>query len=85
MTATADLTIIESLIDQTMKLSALDREIFLNRLHDRFHEEEEAVSDELSDDMKATLDRRWEEIVTGKVKCRDGFEVLAEIREMYGV
>ena len=34
---------------------------------------------ELDDEFRTTLDRRWEEIVSGKVKCRDAFEVLNEI------
>lgn len=33
--------------------------------------------------MKATLDHRWEEIVSGKVQCRDAFEVHAEMRAKY--
>ena len=34
---------------------------------------------ELDDELRKTLDRRWEEIVSGKVKCRDAFEVLNDI------
>ena len=33
----------------------------------------------LDDEFRATLDRRWEEIVAGTVTCRDAFEVLNEI------
>ena len=46
---------------------------------------EPVVSEPLSDEMKATLDRRWEEIESGKVKCRDAFDVLAEVRARYNV
>jgi putative addiction module component (TIGR02574 family) len=69
MTATA-----EALLDQALKLSEEDR----TELVDHLAQSIEPESD-LSDDEKSTLDRRWEEIVSGKVKCRDAFEVIAEI------
>ena len=31
------------------------------------------------------LDRRWEEITSGKVQTQDGFEVLAKLRAKYGI
>lgn len=44
-----------------------------------------ASEEPLTSDMQATLDRRWEEITSGKVQCRDAFEVLAELRAKYNV
>ncbi|MFN0077734.1 MAG: addiction module protein [Prosthecobacter sp.] len=44
-----------------------------------------ASEEPLSSDMQATLDRRWDEITSGKVQCRDAFEVLAELRAKYHV
>jgi hypothetical protein len=44
-----------------------------------------APEEPLSSDVKATLDRRWEEIVSGKVQCRDAFEVLAELKAKHNV
>ncbi|MBL9117250.1 MAG: addiction module protein [Verrucomicrobiaceae bacterium] len=69
MTATA-----ESLLHQALKLSEQDR----SELVDQLAESIEPEAD-LSDEEKSTLDRRWDEIVSGKVKCRDAFEVIAEI------
>ncbi len=40
---------------------------------------------ELPDGLADTLDRRWEEIVSGRVVCRDAFEVLAELRAKHHV
>ena len=44
-----------------------------------------ASEEPLTSDMQATLDRRWEEITSGKVQCRDAFEVLAELRAKFNV
>ena len=75
MTATA-----ESLLHQALKLSEQDR----SELVDQLAESIEPEAD-LSDEEKSTLDRRWEEIVSGKVKCRDAFEVIEELRAKYPV
>jgi hypothetical protein len=44
-----------------------------------------ASEEPLTSDMQATLDRRWEEITSGKVQCRDAFEALAELRAKHNV
>ena len=75
MTATA-----ESLLHQALKLSEQDR----SELVDQLAESIEPEAD-LSDEEKSTLDRRWDEIVSGKVKCRDAFEVIEELRAKYAV
>ena len=72
---------VESVLSLAMTLSEQDRAIVAEQLHDSISLAEEPLSDE----MKATLDRRWEEIESGKVKCRDAFEVLAELRVKYNV
>ena len=74
MTATID-----SVLSLAMTLSDEDRAIVAEQLIDSVAPPPE----ELSDEVKATLDRRWEEIVSGKVRCRDAFEVLAELRAKY--
>ena len=74
MTATID-----SVLSLAMTLSDEDRAIVAEQLIDSVA----PPTEELSDEAKATLDRRWEEIVSGKVQCRDAFEVLAELRAKY--
>lgn len=69
MTATA-----ESLLHQALKLSDQDRSELVDQLAESIGPEPA-----LSDEEKSTLDRRWDDIVSGKVKCRDAFEVLADI------
>lgn len=74
-------TTVESIVSQAMLLSDEERSAVVDRLVESFHHDQ----DELPDEMKDTLDRRWEEIVSGKVKCRDAFEVLDELRAKYNV
>ncbi len=40
-----------------------------------------ASEEPLTTDMQATLDRRWEEITSGKVQCEDAFVVLDRIQK----
>ena len=39
----------------------------------------------LPEGLTETLDRRWEEIVSGRVECRDAFEALDELRAKHCV
>lgn len=78
MTATA-----EALLSDLLTLPEEDRLEIAERLQDSVQAGHE--DNGLEDGMKATLDRRWEEIVSGKVQCRDAFEVLAEMRAKYHV
>ena len=64
-----------------MTLSEQDRAIVAEQLNDSISLAEEP----LSDDMKATLDRRWEEIESGKVKCIPHEQVMANMRAKYGL
>lgn len=80
-------TTAESLLPTLLSLSEEDRLMLADRLQksvfDRASEAEPENADDLSDEMKTILDRRWEEIVSGKVQTRDAFEVLAELRAKY--
>jgi hypothetical protein len=80
-------TTAESLLPTLLSLSEEDRLMLADRLQksvfDRAPNDEPENADDLSDEMKTTLDRRWEEIITGKVQTRDAFEVLAELRAKY--
>ena len=73
----------ETLLSSLLKLPEDDRIELAERLQQSVNDmtEDEPISDEL----RATLDRRWEEIESGKVKCRDAFEVLTELRAKYNV
>lgn len=70
----------KSLLNQALQLSERDRSELVDQLAESI-----APEPELSDEEKSTLDRRWEEIVSGKVKCRDAFEVIDELRAKYAV
>ncbi len=70
--------IAETLLSQDLKLSEEDRVELVDQLTDSIE-----PNDQLSDEEKSSLDRRWEEIVSGKVKCRDAFEVIDELMAKY--
>ena len=72
---------VESVLSLAMTLSEQDRAIVAEQLHDSISLAEEPLSDE----MKATLDRRWEEIESGKVKCIPHDQVMANMRAKYGL
>lgn len=38
---------------------------------------------ELPDDLGETLDRRWNEIISGRVECRDAFEALNDVEARF--
>ncbi len=46
---------------------------------------DKAALSDLPDGLTEALDRRWEEIVSGRVECRDAFEALDELRAKYCV
>jgi len=73
-------TAVESIVTQAMQLSEEERGEIVDLLAGSLQPE-----DELSDEMKATLDRRWEEIESGKVKCIPHEEVMARLRTKLGV
>ena len=73
MTATT-----EQILNQALTLDEHERVELAERLWDSV--EPQHREDDLSDEQKATLDRRWEEIESGKVKCRPVKEVISELR-----
>lgn len=68
-----------AILEQVSHLTDAECELVYRGLGERLYGHAEAPDEPLSDEMKGTLDRRWEDIVSGKVKCRDAFEVLDEI------
>jgi putative addiction module component (TIGR02574 family) len=61
--------------EQALKLPAEDREVLAQELWDSLDDEP------LDPEFKAMLDRRWEEIQSGKVKTIPHEEVMARARE----
>ena len=45
----------------------------------KIHEIVDPSVEDCDAELKASLDRRWEDIVSGKVKCHDAFAALDEI------
>lgn len=78
MTATA-----ESILSNLLTLPEEDRLEIAERLQDSVYGT--PSPGEISDDLKDTLDRRWEEIESGKVKCIPHDEVLTRLRAKYGI
>ena len=72
---------VDSVLSLAMTLSDQDRAIVAEQLMESVPPHDE----ELSEEMKATLDRRWEEIVSGKVQCIPHDEVMSRLRSKYGV
>ncbi|SKA95270.1 putative addiction module component, TIGR02574 family [Prosthecobacter debontii] len=80
MTATA-----ESILSNLLTLSEEDRLEIADRLQSSVYGPPGESEDvELSDEMKATLDRRWEEIESGKVECIPHEQVMAKLKAKYG-
>jgi len=73
MTATA-----EQILAQAMNLNESERVALAERLWESV--ESHRSDDDFTDEQKATLDRRWEEIVTGKVKCRPFKDTIEDLR-----
>jgi putative addiction module component (TIGR02574 family) len=76
MTTTA-----ENILNQALTLDDSERA----QLAERLWQSVEPAPTDLTDEQKAMLDRRWEEITSGKVQTQDGFEVLAKLRAKYGI
>ena len=66
---------LQEIKEQALKLSPEDREILAQELWDSLDDQP------LDPELKAELDRRWEEIVSGKVKTIPHEEVMAHISE----
>jgi hypothetical protein len=71
---------VESVLETALKLSDEERELIYLKLGDTLYQPKDEGDAEISNAMKGTLDRRWEEIESGKVKCEDAFVVLERLR-----
>jgi putative addiction module component (TIGR02574 family) len=72
MTTTA-----ENILNQALTLDDSERA----QLAERLWESVEPAPADLTDEQKAMLDRRWEEITSGKVECRPFKETISELRQ----
>jgi putative addiction module component (TIGR02574 family) len=79
MTATA-----ESLINTLLELPEEDRMEIVERLQDSLFDTSHPT-EAITDELKATLDRRWEEIESGKVKCIPHETVMANLKARHGL
>jgi putative addiction module component (TIGR02574 family) len=66
---------LDEIKEQALKLSPVDRETLAQELWSSLDEEP------IDPELKTELDRRWDEIVTGKVKTIPHEEVMAKARE----
>ena len=73
----------ESILSTLLTLPEEDRLEIAERLHDSVWPS--PADEDLNADMKATLDRRWEEIESGKVRCIPHAEVMANMRAKHGL
>ena len=71
-----------SLFEQATQLSDAECEELYEQLGSHLYRQE--AEEPLTSEMKSTLDRRWEEIVTGKVQCIPHSQVMSELRAKYG-
>ena len=65
-----------ALLDQVRHLPQSEREELYWQLGDSLFAK---AGQEAEGELKTTLDRRWNEITSGTVQCRDAFEVLNQI------
>ena len=74
-----------AILEQVSHLTDAECELVYRGLGERLYGYAEAPDEPLSNEMKGTLDRRWEEIVSGKVKCIPHDEVMSDLRAKYGL
>lgn len=73
-----------AILEQVDHLTEAECELIYEKLADRLHGLHEP-DDSLSDEVKHTLDRRWEEIVSGTVQGIPHEVLMKELREQYAV
>ncbi len=82
-------TTAESIFEQTLNLSDEERLNLFHLLEESLYPSPPTPSQnqsvDLSDEGKAMLDRRWEAITSGKVKCISHEEVMRKIRHRHAV
>lgn len=74
-----------AILEQVAHLTDAECELVYRGIGERLYGAAEAPDEPLSDEMKDTLDRRWEEIVSGKVQCIPHEKLLQELQAKYGV
>jgi putative addiction module component (TIGR02574 family) len=74
-----------AILEQVSHLTDAECELVYRGLEERLYGATESGGEPLSDEMKQTLDRRWDEIVSGKVKCIPHDEVMTKMRAKYGI
>jgi putative addiction module component (TIGR02574 family) len=78
MTATT-----EQILNQALALDDSERAELTERLWESI--EPQRPADDLSDAQKSMLDQRWEDIVSGKVKCLSHEEVMTKLKAKYAL
>lgn len=73
----------ESILSTLLTLPEEDRLEIAERL--QYSVSPVPTDEDLTDEMKSTLDRRWEEIESGKVRCIPHAEVMASMRAKHGL
>jgi putative addiction module component (TIGR02574 family) len=79
MTATA-----ESLMNTLLELPEEDRMEIVERLQESIFDTS-CPAEDITDELKATLDRRWQEIESGKVKCIPHETVMENLKARHGL
>ncbi len=79
MTTTA-----ESLMNTLLDLPEADRMEIVERLQDSLFDVPQPA-EEISEELKATLDRRWQEIESGQVECIPHETVMANLKAKHGL
>jgi putative addiction module component (TIGR02574 family) len=74
-----------SIIEEVSKLTKLEKIELARYLFDEITKEELDDDFELSDEQKAELDRRWEEIENGTAELFTGEQISKELKEKYGI
>jgi putative addiction module component (TIGR02574 family) len=74
-----------TIIEEVAKLTKLEKIELARYLLDEVAKVELEDDFELSDDQKAELDRRWEEIENGTAELVTGEEISKELKEKYGI
>ena len=74
-----------AILEQVAHLTDAECELVYRGLGERLYGAAEVSDQPLTNEMKDTLDRRWEEIVSGNVKCIPHDEVMKNLRAKYGI
>lgn len=67
----------DTILEQVRQLPQAEREEVYWQIGDSLFAQE--AREFMTDELQATLDRRWDEITSGKVQCLDAFAVLNQV------